>query len=272
MKKKLIIKLLILLLIIIVPQIYSLIEARMLKVTRITITDNDIPANFDGKTIIFCADIHHGPYFSRKRVSQLAELINSYKPDFVLYGGDFVHRSLDYINPVFQELSKAKGTYFTGGVLGNHDNWESQEISIKAMEVNAITFLDNRSQEVFIGDQSIIVGGVGDYFSDIQIEENTTESRENSDFIILLSHNPDYFDHINTDLIDLTLSGHTHGGQITFFGLWAPLLPVINRSHWRGLYEKDGSKLFITTGVGTITPPMRFFAQPEIVLITLRSE
>lgn len=77
---------------------------------------------------------------------------------------------------------------------------------------------------------------------------------------------------ITTNKLDLILCGHTHKGQITFFGLYAPILPSKYGQKYRyGLMEKNNAKIYITSGIGTITPPIRFFARPEIVLITLKS-
>ncbi len=68
------------------------------------------------------------------------------------------------------------------------------------------------------------------------------------------------------------LSGHTHGGQVTFFGLWAPFIPSKYGNKFRyGEIDYNDIKMIVTSGVGTITPPIRFFARPEIVVITLHS-
>jgi predicted MPP superfamily phosphohydrolase len=70
--------------------------------------------------------------------------------------------------------------------------------------------------------------------------------------------------------VDLVLSGHTHGGQITFFGLWAPVVGSDYGQKYRtGMVDNGKTTVVVSNGVGTILPPLRFFAPPQIVVITL---
>lgn len=88
--------------------------------------------------------------------------------------------------------------------------------------------------------------------------------------MILLSHNPDYAEQLNTDLVDLQLSGHTHGGQVTLFGRWAPLLSSAYGQKYRsGVVSTAHTVVVVSKGIGTITPPVRLFCRPEIVLVRL---
>ena len=66
------------------------------------------------------------------------------------------------------------------------------------------------------------------------------------------------------------LSGHTYGGQVTLFGLFAPILPLSNRRYWKGLYHSPFNRLIITNGIGVYGLSLRFFAPPGIELITLK--
>ena len=252
--------------------IYSFIEPYWIKIKQIDFKNNDIPYSFDNKKIVFIADIHHGPFFSLDRVKKVVTKINSLNPDIVLLGGDYVHRKQKYIEPVFLELSKIKSVIFIGGVLGNHDHWESKLRSIAEMKKAKITYLDNFSSWISIGNEKIKIGGIGDLWEDEQLLENTIKNVKENDFVILISHNPDYFQKIINRRVDLVLSGHTHGGQINFFGLFAPILPIRNKSTWKGLCTNNFSTLYITTGIGTITPPIRFFSRPEIVLFKLQQK
>ena len=264
-------KLLLLLVTAIILLVYTFIEPYWITVKTIPIINKDIPSAFNNKKIIFISDIHHGPFLSIERVQNLVKKINSLEPDIVLLGGDYVHRDKKYIKPVFRALSRLKANLFIGGVLGNHDHWESKALTIQHMKQAGITLLDNKSQWIRINNEKIKIGGVGDLWEDVQILKNTTHDVTKKDFVLLVSHNSDYFTTIKTHSIDLVLSGHSHGGQVTLFGLWVPILPIKNTKYWKGLYKNKYSTLYITTGIGTITPPVRFFSRPEIVVFLLKT-
>jgi predicted MPP superfamily phosphohydrolase len=251
---------------------YCYLETRWIKTNKIEIHSPEIPGSFNGKKIVFISDIHHGSYFSIERVSSLVNRINKLKPDIIVLGGDYVHRERKYIQPVFDEFRKLKSKYGIFAVLGNHDHWESADLTRKMMIINGIKICDNQSYWLKIAADSIKIGGVGDLWEDVQIPANTLDDVKQSDFCILISHNPDYLENIKTDLIDLSLSGHTHGGQMTLFGMWAPILPSEFGQKYRyGLINSGKMQSYISSGIGTITPPLRFFCRPEIVLITLKN-
>ena len=253
--------------------VYSHLESRWIKTKRIEINSNEIPDPFNGKTIVFITDIHHGPFLSLKRVKKLVARINKLEPDLILMGGDYVHRRPEYIAPLFDEFQNLQSVYGIYAVLGNHDHWESAELTKKMMARNGIKICDNTSYWLRIGNAGIKIGGVGDLWEDTQSLDSITRDIQESDYSILISHNPDYIEQIDSGLIDLTLSGHTHGGQVTLFGLWAPIVPSNYGQKYRyGLHEFENTSAYISSGVGTITPPVRFFCRPEIVLITLKNK
>lgn len=249
---------------------YAYIESRWIKTTEITLS-SDIPASFINKKIVFITDIHHGPFLSIERIKKLVKRINALEPDIILMGGDYVHRDAKYIKPLFDEFKNLRSKYGIYAVLGNHDHWEDAQLTKQLMDRNGIKICDNLSYWLKINNDSIKIGGVGDLWEDDQIMLNTTVDLKKSDFAILISHNPDFIPNVDAHLIDLTLSGHTHGGQVTFFGLWAPILPIEAGQKYRyGLKQMDAMKAYISSGIGTITPPLRFFCRPEIVLFHLK--
>ena len=253
--------------------VYCYIETRWIKTKRIDLISSDIPQSFIGKKIVFITDVHHGPFLSIERVQRLVERINKLEPDYILMGGDYVHREPKYIIPVFEEFKKLNAKRGIYGVLGNHDHWESAELTRQMMNKHGIKICDNKSYWDKIGSDSIKIGGVGDLWEDSQQLDSTTYDLKDSDFSILISHSPDYIENMPKDLIDLTLSGHTHGGQMTFFGMWAPIIPSKYGQKYRyGLKNFEGMQAYISSGIGTIIPPLRFFCRPEIVLISLTNK
>lgn len=250
--------------------LYMYLESRMLKVTEIEVKSVDIPTAFQGKKIVFVADIHHGPYFSKERLTNLVDRINLLEPDIIILGGDYVHREPIYIHNVFNEFRRLKAPLGIYAVQGNHDHWEDAIGIWNYMHRNGIHICDNESFWVKSGQDSIKIGGVGDLWTDNQEPQHTISDVRDNQFCILISHNPDYLEEFHSNLVDLTLSGHTHGGQVNLFG-WAPILPSKYGQKYRyGLIKCGKTLSYITSGVGTITPPLRFMCVPEIVLIRLK--
>jgi len=90
------------------------------------------------------------------------------------------------------------------------------------------------------------------------------------DFVLLVSHNPDYAEEITDPRVDLVLSGHTHGGQCSLFGLWAALVPSNYGNKYRGGWvQAPHTQVYVSNGIGTITPPVRFCAPPRILWLQL---
>lgn len=250
---------------------YIFIEPHWIKIHRIRLVNQDLPASFDGTNIAFISDIHHGPYFSLRRVKRLVAKVNGLQPDIAIFGGDYVHRDAKYIVPCFGELRNVKAPLGKFGVLGNHDHWEGAALTRKSMAGAGISLLDNRAAWIYRDGARIKIGGVGDLTEDFQDLAPTLEDIREDDFIILVSHNPDFAEQLTTRKVDVMLCGHTHGGQVALFGLWAPLVPSRYGQKYRtGIVDTALTKVIISNGIGTITPPVRFFARPEIILLTLK--
>jgi uncharacterized protein len=259
------------LLLFIVTGLYSAIEPFWLHNKIYVIEHRDIPQAFHNTKIIFLSDIHHGPFFSRSRVRRLVDRVNAEKHDIILLGGDYVHRDRKYIIPCFEELKKLSAPLGIYGVLGNHDYWEDPNLTKEKMMESGIAIANNQAFWVEKGKERIKIGGVGDYLEDVQDINPTIGDVQKNDFVILLSHNPDYAARLNTDKIDLILSGHTHGGQVTLVGWWAPLVPSKYGQKYRtGLVDLGKFILIVSNGIGVITPPVRFFARPQIVTVILK--
>ncbi|MBD3388383.1 MAG: metallophosphoesterase [Candidatus Altiarchaeales archaeon] len=245
---------------------YSFIEAYLIRVNEIDIVDEDVPSSFNGKTAVFVADIHCGPLLSVERTRDIIGMINDLEPDIILLGGDYIYDDIKYIDPCIGELKDLHAPLGVYGVLGNHEHWADAEQARKALEEADITLVDNQGEWITDNGNKIRVGGVGDIWEDTQDIQPTIENVSEEDFVILISHNPDYAEEIKTDKIDLMLAGHTHGGQVTFFGLWTPYKTSdYGEKYISGIVETEHTKVIITNGVGVTGLPIRFFAQPEII-------
>jgi predicted MPP superfamily phosphohydrolase len=252
--------------------IWPFFNANWIKITPLNFFDPDIPPAFNNNRLVFIADVHRGPFVSQKRVDKLVKLINKLQPNLVLLGGDYTHRGPKYIPLVFSSFSQLHASDGVFAVMGNHDHWDGMQLTQQQALANQVKLIDNQAVWLTKNNQKIKLGGVGDLMEDSQNLEPTISDLQSSDFAILLSHNPDYFDKITTDKIDLALAGHTHAGQVSFFGLWAPILPTTTGQKYRyGLVKLSNFTAYITSGAGHIFPPIRLFTRPEIVVITLKS-
>jgi len=261
---------------------YASLETRWVKITHVSIESPDVPRAFDRKRIVFVSDIHHGAALSIERVQKLVERVNDLQPDIIILGGDYVSLDEQYIKPVFSELRKLKSKYGVFGVMGNHDYFVNGDLSRKMMVLNGIKQCDNKSYWVKINKDSIKIGGVDDPGGSAPTIDSTVYDVKKKEFCILISHRPEYIKELKTDLIDLTLSGHTHGGQVTLFGLSAPILPSDNSS-WASLsltkesqkysygltHPQPNMQSYVTSGIGTRSPHFRFFRRPKIAVLEL---
>jgi predicted MPP superfamily phosphohydrolase len=198
-------------------------------------------------------------------------MANALRPDIVALAGDFVHRHPDYIEPGIAALTRLEAKLGRFAVLGNHDNREYGPRSRAAFEGSGIERIDNRGVWLERAGARLRLGGVGDLWTDRQDPSAALGDATSNDAVILMSHNPDYAEHLPDDRVGLMLSGHTHGGQIVIPGYGAPIVPSsYGQKYLYGLAQGPRCQVFTTRGVGTVTPPVRFLCRPEVVLITLK--
>lgn len=263
----------ILLIFMVLLTVYSLIEPYNIETKEIVIESDQIPDEFDGTRIIFLSDLHQSswPFFDGKRTGELVNQVNALNPDIILLGGDYVSNDSSYINSTFSELSKLNAPSGIYGVLGNND---PKEATIKAISDSGIVYMKNGGLWIKRRNSKIRIGGVGDFLTDSQNSRTAIGNATENDFVILLSHNPDFFPYASTkSKIDLMLSGHTHGGQITFFGIWAPNVHSKYGNTYRtGVKNISNTTLVISNGIGTSILPARFFAPPQIIVLKLKKK
>lgn len=248
--------------------IYSLVEKYLVKTKTYQI--NIKKDEFNGFKIIFLTDFHYSEFVSLRFIRKIVKRVNEMNPDLILLGGDYISTRKRHIEPVFKELKLLKAKFGVYGVLGNHDVDVSKEIVLEHLEKAGILSLDNKAYWIKKGVERIKIGGVSDCLLDKPDITSTLNEVTKDDFVILVSHNPDYVEDIKDLPIDLMLSGHTHGGQVTIFGLYAPYIPSKYKQKYRtGLKIVNKIKLIISNGIGVIGLPIRFFAWPQIVVVEL---
>ena len=256
--------------------IYAHYEYTQLKVRTIEIASKDIPQEFDGKKIIFAADFQLDTYarFNQKQLDRIIDLINKQEKDIIILGGDYTNWTgkIPRFYKGMEKLEKPK--YGIYAVLGNHD-YNSMEKNMAELKSLGYKVLVNKNDKITVNNQSIYISAVDDLLKGKPDAQKALNGIKKDDFNIFITHNPDYFEEMTNEQkerSDITLAGHTHGGQITLFGLilWAEI-----KHPWKygyGLKEYNGHKIYTTSGVGGGAFEMfiRFFAQPEIVVLKLK--
>jgi len=250
---------------------YTLIEAKWLGVNPVTLTVPNLPAAFKGKTVAFLADLHHGPYVPLSYVRHAVDMANGLKPDLILLGGDYPHRGVQYVAPCIHELSRLRAPLGVYAVLGNHDHYDGGQPHVSAaLREACIPELTNRGLWIEADGARLWVCGVDDYWRGTQDLPAALGQATTGDAVILVSHNPDYVEEILDPRVGLVLSGHTHGGQVDLPIIGPPVVPSIyGQKYAHGLVRGPVTQVFVTRGIGTITPPVRLFCRPEVVLATL---
>lgn len=260
----------------IIALIYAHYEYTQIKIKTLEIASKDIPEEFDGKTIIFAADFQLDTYarFNKKQSDRIINLINEQEKDLIILGGDYTNWT-GKIPRFYKEMEKLKKPeYGIYAVLGNHD-YNSAPKNIENLKRLGYKVLINENDKITINNRSIYISAVDDLLKGKPDAEKTLEGIKKEDFNIYITHNPDYFEDMTEEQknrSDITLAGHTHGGQITLFGL---ILLAEIKHPWKygyGLKEYDGHKIYTTSGVGGSAFELfiRFFAQPEIVVLKLK--
>jgi predicted MPP superfamily phosphohydrolase len=252
---------------------YPVLEARWCRLRRTTITLPNLPKSFEGTTIAYISDVHHGPFVPRSYIRSIVEMTNALKADFVLLGGDYCYRGPRFIAPALEELSKLKAPMGRFAVLGNHDHWDGLQESIDGLEAAGIPLLRNSGVWVEKGLDRLRIAGVGDLWCDDQDINAALGDATTSDAVLLLSHNPDVAETLRDPRVGLMLSGHTHGGQVILPFLGAPIVTSrYGRKYLHGLTRGPSCNVFISRGVGTVGVPVRLACRPEVVLLTLTGQ
>lgn len=262
-----------------------------LEVARYKLTPPGWPPGLQLR-IVALADIHAAePWMDVDRIRQIVARANALEPDVALLLGDYAGGVAPVSGDVPPEawagaLSGLRARRGIFAVLGNHD-WgrdpmaafagDARSVPWRALEAAGIRVLENEAVRIVHRGRPVWIAGLGD-----QIVRQEGRERPGRDDLpktlaalgpaeepaLLMAHEPDIFPHV-PDRIALTLSGHTHGGQVRFFGR-APVVPSrYGERYAYGHIEEGGRHLVVSGGLGCSNLPVRFGAPPEIVMVEL---
>lgn len=245
------------------------------ELTEIDIPVSNLPKEFDGFTVGLISDIHSSVFMTREQMAHYVAAVNSLNTDLVTVTGDFVNSTVDEVYPfaeAFSELRAPSGVY---GVLGNHDYY-TRNVELVAREVGAcgIRLLRNEHVPIVKGAGKIILAGIDDVGSNeraARLMDVSVRSSGDATTRILMCHRPYFFEQAETRKFDLTLSGHTHGGQIVFARIGTDVLAParVASPYVAGIYTINESAMYVSRGIGTVGVPIRINCPPEITKIRL---
>lgn len=241
------------------------------RVRAIDFVSDRVSPSLEGYRVLFVSDIHFMNRYSRKRLNALMAEMNAQEADCIILGGDLTLSAgnLAEFAQAAGILRAKEGVY---AVLGNHDFYNSRKKFIDDLRKSGIVTLDETTIETPRG---LALSGINDFRDIFPVMKPFLDTVPAGDFAILASHDPDFMEKAPIDDLsrfDLVLSGHTHGGQITFFG-WAPIIPSEYGQRYRtGTVFKDGVPVIVSNGAGYSGERFRFrFCAPsDYLLITLR--
>jgi predicted MPP superfamily phosphohydrolase len=240
----------------------------------------NLPAAFNGYRIVQLSDIHLDEYTEPFFLERIISKVNTLNPDLVLLTGDFItHGSITFVAGKHAahrcaEIIATLTAPLRYGILGNHDVAVNAPMVVEALSSRGTPVLVNRYVPIERNGDRLWLCGVddpGQSTPDLNLALPTKPDGP----VILMAHEPDYADtvmaHPRGHLVDLMLSGHSHGGQIRLPFLGPLILPPYGEKYPEGHYRFNRMQLYVNRGIGTVGLPFRLNCPPEITVITLQS-
>jgi predicted MPP superfamily phosphohydrolase len=253
----------------------AMYQLNQVRIRRFVLPIPDLPGALDGMTIAQVSDMHVGRFTKGEVLEKTVRLVNDLRADLVLLTGDLINDALADLDTGLELARKMEARFGLAIIEGNHDLIENPREFETRVRASGIPFLLDESTIMNVRGFPVQLLGLRwtraygegrDAAIGAEVRK-LLEQRSADAFPILLAHHPHAFDAAAESGMPLTLSGHTHGGQLMLneqlgFG------PAMFR-YWSGLYERGASKLIVSNGVGNWFP-LRVNAPAEIVHLTLR--
>lgn len=243
---------------------WGLMEYYFIKTTYLTPKDfkvtHEVPEALKNQRIVFLSDFqfdHKFSGFRHKAIQQVIKKTNALKPDLILFGGDLIHKENRHNRHIEAYLKQFDAPIIA--ILGNHDYYEIDYV-LDLYKRLGIRLLINESMD-YCGMQILGV-------DDLRIG-NPVVPQVKDGFSLLLTHSADVVETM-TSHVDMALAGHFHGGMVTLFGLYAPIIKsAYGKKYQYGMVQAPSTQIYVGKGLGgyVFFIPMRFFARPEIVVI-----
>jgi predicted MPP superfamily phosphohydrolase len=250
----------------------SIPQKTLFRVRPFTLRVPGLPAALDGLTITHISDTHVGKFTRGRVLDDMADAVNSLKSDLVLLTGDLIDHSIDDLPEALDMIERFHPGYGLFNIEGNHDLFDGAEAFARGHADRGIPLLRDQLARLRVRGHPVEILGMSWSRREEMMKQQVAalaEFRDPDAFPILLGHHPHAFDSAANFGIPLTLSGHTHGGQLMLTPDIGPG-PMMFR-YWSGLYQKNASSLVVSNGAGNWFP-LRTAAPAEILHLTLHRE
>jgi predicted MPP superfamily phosphohydrolase len=236
----------------------------------------DVPIRLEGNAgalaglrLALVSDLHVGFFLDPEDLAVLVDRVLAARPDAVLLCGDLVNQFGDECRLLVEGLKELRAPLGVFAVPGNHDYYADRSLRKwrAALESVGARVLRNEGARIEHAGASLWLAGVDDLREGEPDLAAALAGREAGEPAVLLSHHPDFFPHAARAGVELTLSGHTHGGQVLFGGR-TPLRHT-RYGFWAGRYAHGNAQLYVGRGAGVSFLPVRSGAPPELPILVL---
>lgn len=245
-------------------------EPFMIAIERQQIYLRRLPKGLDGLRIVQLSDLHYGPIVNPSHLERAIQAANDLKPDLIALTGDYISHDRSYAAPCAELVGRLRARYGVFAVLGNHDHWTDAELIADLFRAEGIRVLLNEGLRLDLNGEAFWLAGVNDTMVGLEDLPLALAGSSDDELKLLLAHNPIILRRAARAGVDLVLSGHTHGGQVT-------LRPEKNRAGrprrrlLRGLGRRGNTQIYVTRGLGTVVLPIRYGCPPEVSVLELRA-
>jgi uncharacterized protein len=250
---------------------FGIVRRNAFQVSEVAVPIPNLPKDLDGLRIVQITDVHLSEFMSERQFAVAIDMANETRAHLALMTGDLITRRGDPLDACLRQLARLRADAGVLGCLGNHEVYAGVEdyVTTQGQRIG-IQFLRHQSRTLRFGNATINFAGV-----DYQKMHSTYLSGAEQLIVpsavnVLLSHNPDVFPVAAAQGYALTVAGHTHGGQVDL----EILHQHINAARYftpyvRGLYRRQKSSVYVSSGLGTIGVPVRIGVPPEISVLRL---
>jgi predicted MPP superfamily phosphohydrolase len=221
--------------------------------------------------IVQITDIHLSPFLSERELAAAIDMANEARANIALVTGDLITRAGDPLDACLAQLARLRADAGVLGCLGNHEIYTRTQNYVTAQGRRiGIEFLRHQARQLRFGNALINFVGVDYQKMHSPYLQGAQQLIVPGALNVMLSHNPDVFPMAAAQGYDLTIAGHTHGGQVDVeilhqhFNVARYFTPFV-----QGLYRRNNSSVYVSNGLGTIGVPVRLGAPPEVSVLRL---